>query len=172
MQGLFLLTDRAAWTLAIFAGLVLTFLVGLTFVDVVLRYVFSRPILGSKDILQMGMVLVVFLGAPFTWRAGGHIVVDLLPDYRKPALVKLRDVSVRLVVLLLFVLLTWQAWIRAEETALLGEATNMIELPYQPFFFAVLGAALFQSWILILEIIAIMTDRDPSTQILVIANEE
>lgn len=172
MPGLFLITDRISWLLAIAAGLVLTALVGLTFVDVVLRYVFSDPILGSKDILQMGMVIVVFLGAPFTWRVGGHIVVDLLPDYRNPIVAKLRDLSVRLMVLVLFGLLAWQAWVRAEETALLGEATNMIELPYQPFFLVLGGAAALQSWILVLEIIAVATNHDPATKVLAIENEQ
>ena len=62
-----------------------TALIGLTFVDVILRYLFAAPILGATDVLQMGMVVVISLAFPFTWRTGGHIVVDLhagLRDWR------------------------------------------------------------------------------------------
>ena len=73
--------DHVSGGLAVLAGLVLVGLIGLTFADVVLRYVFAAPILGTKDLLEMGMVTVVALAFPFTWRIGGHIVVDLIPEY-------------------------------------------------------------------------------------------
>lgn len=152
--------DWLSRVMAIIAGLVLVFLVGLTFTDVVLRYIFSDPILGAKDILQMGMVVVVFWAAPYTWRIGGHIVVDLLPDYKSDFATRARDILVRLFALLVFVLLTWQGWQRAEESVFFGEATNMIELPYQPFFYALLAGTAVQSVILVLEIAALVLKSD------------
>ena len=72
--------DKFCATLAVFSGLILIALIGLTFSDVILRYIFSSPIFGARDLLEMGMVVVISLAFPFTWRAGGHIVVDLVPD--------------------------------------------------------------------------------------------
>jgi TRAP-type C4-dicarboxylate transport system permease small subunit len=155
--------DRLSWWLAIAAGLVLSFLVGLTFTDVVLRYVFSAPLLGAKDILQMGMVVVVFLAAPYTWRIGGHIVVDLLPDYNTEVATLARDIIVRLFALLVFGLLTWQAWERAEESVFFGEATNMIEIPYRPFFYFLMLGAAVQSVILALETVGLARNRAINT---------
>ena len=87
---------------AIIAGLVLFGLIGLTFLDVILRYIFSAPIFGARDVLEMGMVVVISLGFPFTWRVGGHIVVDLLPDYGFSFLTAARDLFVRLIGIVIF----------------------------------------------------------------------
>lgn len=145
------LLDGVCAGLAVVSGLVLLALIGLTFVDVVLRYIFAAPFLGAKDLLQMGMVLVISLAFPFTWRMGGHIVVDLIPDYGLKALTAARDLVVRLIGILIFALLAWRAWIRADDAALFNEATNMIELPFQPFFWVLAFAAAFQVFVLCVE---------------------
>ena len=151
--------DGLCAALAVLSGVVLLCLIGLTFVDVVMRYVFSAPILGAKDLLQMGMVLVFALALPFTWRMGGHIVVDLVPDYPIPRLTRTRDVAVRLIGLLIFAVLSWQAWLRADDAALFNEATNMIEVPFRPFF-QVLGAcAAIQTLALVVECAVLATGR-------------
>ena len=151
--------DHVSGGLAVVSGFVLVALIGLTFADVVLRYVFAAPILGSKDLLEMGMVTVVALAFPFTWRIGGHIVVDLIPDYGIAALNRSRDVAVRAVGFAIFALLAWRAWLRADDAALFNEATNMIELPFQPFFQVLAAAAAFQAVVLAAEIRLAATGR-------------
>ena len=100
-----------AW-LAVFSGLILLAIIGLTFFDVVLRYVFSAPLFGARDLLEMGMVVVISLAFPLSWRIGGHIVVDLLPDYRIAIFTVIRDLFVRLIGIFIFGLLAWQSWVR------------------------------------------------------------
>lgn len=151
--------DSICAVLAVLSGAVLLALVGLTFVDVVLRYVFAAPILGATDVLQMGMLLVISLAFPFTWRAGGHIVVDLVPDYGLPVLTRLRDLVVRLLAVAVFALLSWRSWIRAGDAELFNEATNMVEIPFQPFFWALAGAAAFQAAVLCVEVAGIAAGR-------------
>lgn len=143
--------DGLCAVLAVLSGVVLLALVGLTFVDVALRYVFASPILGATDVLQMGMVLVISLAFPLTWRMGGHIVVDLVPDYGMASLTRLRDLAVRLTGVVIFALLAWYTWIRAGDARLFNEATNMIEIPFQPFFWALAGASAFQALVLCVE---------------------
>ncbi len=151
--------DNISGGLAVVSGCILVALIGLTFADVVLRYVFAAPILGAKDLLEMGMVTVVALAFPFTWRIGGHIVVDLFPDYRIGALNQGRDVTVRAIGCLIFALLAWRAWVRADDAALFNEATNMIALPFRPFFWVLAGAAAFQALVLAAEIALAVTGR-------------
>ena len=151
--------DHVSGGLAVVSGFVLVALIGLTFADVVLRYVFAAPILGSKDLLEMGMVTVVALAFPFTWRIGGHIVVDLIPEYGLAGLNRSRDVAVRAIGFAIFALLAWRAWLRADDAALFNEATNMIELPFQPFFWVLAAAAAFQALVLAAEIGLAATGR-------------
>ncbi len=145
--------------LAVVSGLILLALIGLTFVDVVLRYVFANPFLGAKDLLEMGMVLVISLAFPFTWRIGGHIVVDLIPDYGLRALTVARDLLVRLIGIVIFALLAWRAWVRADDAELFNQATNMIEVPFQPFFWVLSIAAAFQALVLCVEGVRLVAGR-------------
>ena len=151
--------DNVSGGLAVLSGLVLVAAIGLTFADVVLRYVFAAPILGARDLLEMGMVTVVALALPFTWRIGGHIVVDLIPEYGIRALDRGRDISVRAIGVFVFAALAWRAWLRADDAALFNEATNMIELPFQPFFWLLAAATAFQALVLAAEIGLAATGR-------------
>jgi TRAP-type C4-dicarboxylate transport system permease small subunit len=151
--------DVFSAALAVVSGLILLALIGLTFVDVILRYIFSSPILGAKDLLEMGMVVVISLAFPFTWRIGGHIVVDLIPDYGIKFLTTLRDVVVRLIGIEIFRHLAWNAWIRAGDAKLFNEATNMIEVPFQPFFWILSIAAGFQVLLLVFEVVRLVLGR-------------
>ena len=56
--------DTLCMGLAVFSGLILASIIGLTFTDVILRYIFSAPIFGARDLLEMGMVLVLSLAFP------------------------------------------------------------------------------------------------------------
>ena len=151
--------DALCVWLAVLAGLILIALIGLTFADVIMRYVFASPIFGARDFLETGMVVVISLGFPFTWRIGGHIVVDLIPDYEIHALTVFRDLVVRLIGTGIFGILAWRCWLRADDAVLFNEATNMIEIPFQPFFWILAAASLFQSIILIVEAIRLITGK-------------
>lgn len=147
-----------AW-LAVLSGLFLMALIGLTFFDVIFRYIFSAPIFGARDLLEMGMVLIVSLAFPFTWRVGGHIVVDLIPDYGIAALTVFRDIFVRVLGIILFALLAWRAVIRAEDSVLFNEATNMIQIPFGPLFWILAAGSALQVIVLVAECIARLAGR-------------
>ena len=151
--------DSLCVGLAIIAGMILFGLIGLTFFDVIMRYIFSSPIFGARDILEMGMVVVTSLGLPLTWRVGGHIVVDLLPDYDFALLTVGRDLFVRITGIFIFGLLAWRSWHTAEDAALFNEKTNMIELPFQPFLWLLSFASVFQAVVLLTESIRILLKK-------------
>ena len=55
--------------------------------------------------------------------------------------------------------LAWNGWIRADDAALFNEATNMIEIPFQPFFWVLSIAAGFQVFVLAVEIVSLILGR-------------
>jgi TRAP-type C4-dicarboxylate transport system permease small subunit len=150
------LIDSLCVGLAVFSGLILFGIIGLTFVDVVLRYIFTSPIFGARDLLETGMVLVISLAFPFTWRIGGHIVVDLVPDYGIAAFTITRDLFVRLAGIFIFALLAWRSLIRSDDAVLFNEATNMIEIPFSPFFMVLATASAFQVVVLTIEFVRLL----------------
>ena len=153
MRKLIHVLDRISLVLALASGVVLIGLVCLTFFDVTLRYLVSSPITGAQDLIAMGMVIVFFFALPLTSRVNGHIVVDLLPEFSNDYFNLLRDAFVKLLTLSIFGFLAWEGAIRAEESAIMGEATNMIEIPYQPFFYVLVVGCLVNAIILVFEIV-------------------
>ena len=99
----------------------------------------------------MGMVIVFFFALPLTSRVNGHIVVDLLPEFSNDYFNLLRDAFVKLLTLSIFGFLAWEGAIRAEESAIMGEATNMIGIPYRPFFYVLVTGCLINAIILVFE---------------------
>ena len=146
--------DTAVRWLAILAGVVLTGLVLLTFADVVMRYLFSAPIAGRQDVVELGMVAVLSLAAPYAWRLGEHITVDVLPDFPWRWARVARTTMVRLMVVALLGLLSYTAYQRIEEAALFNEATNIILIPHQPFLVLMTVAFALHLFIVVAELIA------------------
>lgn len=157
MKKLLQLFDRISLALALVSGGVLVCLVALTFTDVAFRYLFSNPFIGTQDLIAMGMVIVFFFALPLTSRINGHIVVDLLPDFSNDHLNILREAIVKLLTLGIFILLAWEGALRAEEADMMGEATNMIEIPYRPFFYVLAAGCALNAIILTLETLLLIS---------------
>lgn len=151
MANAFRWIDRAAAVMAAVSGMALLLVGGVTVADVVMRYLFLSPILGAADILQIAMPVVVFLALPFAARADSHIAVDLFANLRNARLNAIRDALIKLAVAAMSLALAWGAWERAEEAALFGEATNMIGLPFRPFFYVIVAGCVANAAALIAE---------------------
>lgn len=158
------LVDRVVTLMAVFGGFVLASLVTLSFYDVILRYFFSSPLRGRQDIIEMGMVLALMLAAPYTWRVGGHISVDLYKGIPVRALEILRRLLMKLIVAAVFGLISWRSIEAAEDAELFGEATNMVLIPHLPFIQLIMAVTALHALILICETITDIrskTDNPP-----------
>jgi len=67
-----------AWVLSRAIGGIVLGLVGLAFVQVVLRYVFSSAILWVEEVSVMALIWMVWLGIVYLWLTRAHIAVDLI----------------------------------------------------------------------------------------------
>lgn len=76
---------RAAGGAAILAGFATLAIVLLVSYDVLMRYFFDRPQLFVDEVASFLQVLVIFGGAAYTFRVGGHVRIDLLTGHLRPA---------------------------------------------------------------------------------------
>ena len=129
--------DSVVRLLAYIGGLAILWLMGLTVVAVVMRYVFNAPILGAQDISELSLVLVVFFALAYFGWTGGHIAVDLIGMVLKPGILRWTDTLVRAISGLLFVTVTWQTMRQGLDAFEYEEASNLIEIPHFPFFLVV-----------------------------------
>ena len=131
-------TVVAAWTtrfLAYVAGAALLWLMLLTVVAVVMRYVFNAPILGAQDISELSLAVVVFLGIPYCGWTGGHVAVDLISTVVGESRLRYTDALMRLLGGVLFAVVAWQALRQGLDALEYGDATNLVDISHYPFMF-------------------------------------
>jgi len=119
------------------AGMGSTVLLGimmmLTVVDVVLRYVFSRPIQGSMELTEYLMVCVGTLGLAWCALQGAHIKVDLIVNRFPQRFQKVIDSFNYLLLIGVAGIIASQTFMRANTVRELGVASAMLEVPQYPF---------------------------------------
>jgi TRAP-type C4-dicarboxylate transport system permease small subunit len=75
---------RAAGVAALLAGFATLAIVLLVSYDVLMRYFLNRPQLFVDEVASFLQVLLIFGGAAYTFRVGGHVRVDLLTARLRP----------------------------------------------------------------------------------------
>jgi TRAP-type C4-dicarboxylate transport system permease small subunit len=114
--------------LKIIGAVALTVMMMLTVVDVIGRF-FKSPIFGSVELVGFLATIVVAAALPYTYKMDGHvgveILVRLLPD--KPQI--WIDIVTRTLTLVLFILITWQMFLYADDIQHTGEVSMNLEFP-------------------------------------------
>lgn len=107
----------------------------LTFLDVFMRYVFNHPITGTKEYIEVMLVVVVAFTIAYTYRLKRHVTVDLLTSRLTGKLKLAWDTVTTSVSLALVFLLLWQAVSQAiffaERGKVHGTAVYINALPFQ-----------------------------------------
>lgn len=104
----------------------------LTCADVFMRYVFSRPIIGTYDLVSlMGAVLVAF-AMPYTMLKKGHVSVELLIQNLSKGKQLIIETFTHLLGMGLFSVLIWQAVILSRDMKAAGEVTPILFIPFYP----------------------------------------
>jgi len=104
----------------------------LTFVDVVARYVFNRPLRGAFEVTELLLLVLIFGGLPLVSHADEHVTMDFIDKL----LGRGRDLWQRAVQVLcaaIMFLLTWLVWIKANRISAYGDATDVLRILYGPF---------------------------------------
>jgi tripartite ATP-independent transporter DctM subunit len=101
-------------------------MVCLTFANVILRYIFNSPLIGSMEILEIMMAVVVFTGIAWVQLSKSHVTMDLVTGKLKPKpKLVLEGFSNSLVIVLLIILIWRSGLIAINET----KETGILEVP-------------------------------------------
>lgn len=111
------------------AGATLFALMLLTTADVVGRYFFNAPILGTVELTQQMLAAVVFLSMPVACWREEHISVDLLDAVFPSRLVWLRQMIVNLVIALALWVIAGRVWALGERAFAWGDVTEFLRIP-------------------------------------------
>jgi TRAP-type C4-dicarboxylate transport system permease small subunit len=134
-------TQAGAWNLFLnflhrlfepFVSIALFFMMALTFVDVIGRYVFNSPVVGGLELTEFSMAIVIFLGLVLLTSDEGHVTVDLLDSFVPDKIKVIQKVIINLINLIVMGVISWQLWIKAIDSAEYGDRTEFLMIPLPP----------------------------------------
>jgi TRAP-type transport system small permease protein len=116
----------------------------LTVVDVVARYVFSRPVRGAFEVTELMLVVLIFAGLPLVSFTDEHAVMDFIDRLLGPSGRYLLGRLVQAANAAFMFLLAWLTWLKADRIWAYRDATDVLRIVYGPFVYfmaAALGLA-------------------------------
>ena len=105
----------------------------LTFVDVLLRYVLNSPVPGTWELIEFMMGIVVTFSVVYCAHEKAHISVDLVIANFQDKTRKLIGCVTSLITLLLFILITWQAFLYMADEYGSRLTSPVLYIPVYPF---------------------------------------
>jgi len=155
--------DRIVGFVALWGGgLMIVSLMGITVIDVTLRYFFSSPIFGARDVSKLIMLTIVALSVAYSARTGGQVSVELFAGMMAPRVARWTEVFVRLIAIGMLIILTWRLWLSGLNASEFGEASLALEIPFKPFYFILSLGMLLYAVVLIAEIPLFLRGRTTS----------
>jgi TRAP-type C4-dicarboxylate transport system permease small subunit len=156
-------TDAIATAAAYAAGVVLVLLMLLTTADVAGRYFFNSPLNGVFDLTHFAVSIMVYLGLAYCAFRGAHVAIELLYDRLPRAAQGVLNRITNLAGCILFGVIAWRTLVQSVDVREMGEASQMMEIPYFPLYYLVaFGSALF-AWVLALRIFVPEPESDGDT---------
>lgn len=140
--------DKFSNLLKTIGAIALTGMMLLTVVDVIGRF-FKHPIFGSVELVGFLATLVVASALPYTYKADGHVGVEILVRLLSKKTQIIIDLFTRGISLILFSLVTWQMFLYAKDIHKTGEVSMNLEFPiYYIVYLLAFGLLIFSVTIL------------------------
>jgi TRAP-type C4-dicarboxylate transport system permease small subunit len=124
------LLEQLSVALAIAGGAMLVALALLTTVSTVGRWLFSQPVVGDVELVQMGCAMMIALSLPYCQLRGAHITVDFFTSRASRRARRLLDAVGALALGAICVVLGWRAGVGVIEMRQVGETTMVLGFPF------------------------------------------
>jgi TRAP-type C4-dicarboxylate transport system permease small subunit len=132
-------TARSEWgrrvesILGAAASMILLVMMLLTFLDVVLRYLFNRPMAGAFEVTELLLLVLIFAGLPLVTYADEHAVMDFIDRLLGPRGTRGLERAVQVLCAAVMFLLAWLVWLKADRIWAYRDATDVLRIVYGPF---------------------------------------
>lgn len=152
--------DHAVRQVALWGGgTMLLGLMGLTVVDVTLRYLFNAPLYGARDVAKLMLLVMVALSVAYSARTGGQVVIEFFSRRMGPRLAALSEAGARMAAVVMLAVLSHQLWISGRNAAVFGETSMALEIPYGPFYRLLAVGMVLYALVLVFELLLILRGR-------------
>ena len=126
-----------SWFCGLIAALAAVVMTLMTVGDVLMRYFFNKPILGSFELTEYLLVIVVFFAIPWATMEGAHVRVDLITGRfvrKTQGILYAISCILSMIITFLFACYTFP---EAKYVLELGEQSDMLNIPAYPFYYLV-----------------------------------
>jgi TRAP-type C4-dicarboxylate transport system permease small subunit len=130
------------------SGIVLAIMMGLVFINVLIRAVW-KPILGAYEITSFLAALVIALAVAHCAVKKGHVAITLFADQLSQRVQAILDAIVSILGFALYTVLAWQCTKYAIVIIKSGEVSITLELPFYPFVFVIAFGILMLALVLL-----------------------
>jgi TRAP-type C4-dicarboxylate transport system permease small subunit len=125
----------------VIGGVVITFMMLITVVDVILRFL-GRPITGTYELVFLGGAVVIGCAIPRTSWDGGHVTVDLVTERLSHFKRKVTTIFTKSMGIAFFFLLGWNLFALGTTLYAKEEVSLTLHVPIYPVAF-ILGVCAF-----------------------------
>jgi TRAP-type C4-dicarboxylate transport system permease small subunit len=119
--------------LGVVAAAILFAMMILTTIDVIARYVFSRPVRGAFEVTELMLVVLIFAGLPLVAFSDEHAVMDFVDRLLAAGGQRRLDRLVQVLDAAFMFLLAWLTWLKADRIWGYRDATDVLRIVYGPF---------------------------------------
>ena len=132
------------------ASVILFLMMLLTIVDVFLRKMFSRSLLGTVEVTEFMLAILIFFSLAQAEIFNSHVKVDLLVGRFSKRAQGLTDMMTQFVCFFLSGLITWSTLVYSEKMRAIGEVSQDLWIPKYPLIYiAAVGCAVLSLSLLI-----------------------
>ncbi|SHH21209.1 TRAP-type C4-dicarboxylate transport system, small permease component [Anaerosphaera aminiphila DSM 21120] len=91
-----------------FAMIISTAVLGIvTFLQVVMRFLFNNPVAWGQDVIRLSFVYLVFLGAAYCLKTGDHLNIDIIFSFLSKKASMYLELLINIILLLFFIFLVY-----------------------------------------------------------------
>ena len=96
------------------------------------RYLFRMPVKFTYELTGLLMVLLISLGWPHTTHVKGHVSVDILTSRLPQGVKRVLELITLIMGLCSFIVMTWSSVVTAMNFYRMGNATDLLHIPWGP----------------------------------------
>ncbi|GEM79685.1 TRAP transporter small permease [Vibrio superstes] len=111
------------------AAISLLLMMLITFVDVTGRYFFNVPVMGSTELIEVLLAVMVFMAFPLVSWNEENICVDLMDNYFPTKWIGVRQIAINLICSASLILVAMMNWKLAGRSMEYEEVTEILEMP-------------------------------------------
>ena len=115
------------------ASVILFGMMMITFVDVIGRYVFNRPLQGAFEVTELMLLVLIFAGLPLVSHADEHVTMDFIDHLFKERGRRVLISIAHAVVAITLLGLSWLIWVKAGKISGYGDTTDVLRIAVGPF---------------------------------------